>query len=110
MPLLFPSCTWLANINAKRHTLTTRYHNLLDLQPISQHTLEVSFINDAIKSQFGKCIIKFDQDFAGYYWNSLAMYQMYDCKGELLIAEVFLSEIPVSSALPLAQAVGHPEM
>ena len=38
------------------------------------------------------------------------MYQMYDCKGELLIAEIFLSEIPVSSALPLAQAVGHPEM
>lgn len=45
--------------------------------------------------------------FAGYYWNILAMYQMYDCSGEFLIAEV--SQSPVSSAL-LAQAVGHPEM
>ena len=31
-------------------------------QAISHHTLQVSFINDARKSEFGKCIIKLDQD------------------------------------------------
>lgn len=63
------------------------HHNWF--QAISHHTLQVSFINDARKSEFGKCIIKRPlKMFAGYYWNILAMHQMYDGRGELLIAEV----------------------
>lgn len=36
------------------------HHNWF--QAISHHTLQVSFINDARKSEFGKCVIKLDQD------------------------------------------------
>lgn len=59
---------------------------------ISHHTLEVSFINDARMMLENLSLVSASSSwikmFAGYYWNILAMYQMYDGRGELLIAEV----------------------
>lgn len=66
------------------------HHNWF--QAISHHTLEVSFINDARMMLENLSLVcassSWIKMFAGYYWNILAMYQMYDGRGELLIAEV----------------------
>ena len=75
-----------------------------------QHTLQVSFINDARMMLENLSLVSASSSwikmFAGYYWNILAMYQMYDGRGEFFDSRSQL----VSSLFSLAQAVGHPEM
>lgn len=87
-----------------------RFLRRLPPQFVPSNLASLSFINDAIKSEFGKCIIKLDQDFCWILLEYLAIHQMYDCRGEILSSQ---KSVRLQSLQPLgsrsSRDVGRPD-